>query len=757
METKKVKPTFAEEFELFKNNVTKGMVKDFADELGPGITPEAIEELGIGYYPGYCYRGDWGCWIFAERDAKGEIIGLSIRPHKGDKHMIKGSKRGLIYAYNSDHEVGDKRYDAGKCQWINIQDQEGLVCPICASTRWCMVSSDNPNDPSAVICNRISQGSVREMLGGGHLHILKQQQNKGGSVLPETELPIIIVEGASDVLAAMSLGFIAIGRPTALGGMKLLREMPFAGKEIWIIGDNDAGAGMEGVQKTYVEIRGMTKDIKRILPPEGTKDLRQWIQQGLTRQGLYEYVTRFDETIFAPIDMFHQTDIGNAERFVTDHQDEIRYNRTTGKWLNWDGCRWNPNTGEDVAWRYYAKTIKRAYHEAVDSGGSDRTDLLKWIKLSESDSSCRGALSYIKTMLPIVVGTEDFDKDNYLFNCLDGTVDLRTGILKSHDSADMITHLAPVYYSPEIDRPSTDLWRAYLNKCHNGNLKTINYLQRLAGMCLTGDVSSQCFPIFWGSGRNGKNVFLDTLRGFFGGDYATTAPKTLLTVSRYNEHLTEIADLAGRRLIIASETERGAALKTELVKAMTGDQRMKGRFMRRDNFEFDITHKVILVTNHKPLIKDESDAIWDRVHLINWGVYIKPEERDTKLTEKLKDEWTGILRWAIKGCLMWQKDGNLIPTEVIRRQTDEYRDEQNILDRFIRGMCKVDRELFVPVKVLKDEYDHWAVDLDEEFQLSTREFSKAMTKCGYTKATVRMSGDSIKCWIGIELQPKNTK
>ncbi|KKK80653.1 hypothetical protein LCGC14_2821320, partial [marine sediment metagenome] len=155
MEAKKAEPTFAELFEVFKNNVIMNMVEDLADELG--VTAETIKTLDAGYFPGEA------CWVFAERDAKGDIVGLLRRYHNSKKFTMKDSKRGLIYAYNSDHTIEDKKYDAGKCQWVRIADV-GVTCPVCDKPDWCRVSPDyeDPQGPSAVACSRISEGSVRE-------------------------------------------------------------------------------------------------------------------------------------------------------------------------------------------------------------------------------------------------------------------------------------------------------------------------------------------------------------------------------------------------------------------------------------------------------------------------------------------------------------------------------------------------------------------------------------------------------------------
>jgi putative DNA primase/helicase len=317
----------------------------------------------------------------------------------------------------------------------------------------------------------------------------------------------------------------------------------------------------------------------------------------------------------------------------------------------------------------------------------------------------------------------------------------------------MITQLAPVYYRPEEGSPTTGLWIKCLRKWHNGDQEAIDYLQRLAGMCLTGDTSSRCFPIFYGEGKNGKNTFLDALM-FMMGDYAGTAPRTLLKESRNEEHATEIDGLLRKRLVVASETKKGMKLKTSLVKAMTGDKMMRARFMRQDYFEFQPTHKVVLMTNELPVIDETTDAIWDRVHLMKWGVRIPTEEQDTHLDEKLRKEWTGILRWAIAGCLRWQSDGILKPTETIQQQTEEYRNDQNPLKSFIEEECIIGPDQFVSVADMRSVYDRWIDQFGRGRTIYAQEFNRSLEALGAKRVPKWIDGRNVKCWIGIGFSEK---
>jgi P4 family phage/plasmid primase-like protien len=278
--------------------------------------------------------------------------------------------------------------------------------------------------------------------------------------------------------------------------------------------------------------------------------------------------------------------------------------------------------------------------------------------------------------------------------------------------------------------------------------EAIDYLQRLGGMCLTGDTTSRVFPIFWGKGKNGKNVFLDTLMGLLG-DYAMAAPRTLLTQSYNEEHATEIAGLMGRRLVIASETKPGRKLKTSLVKSMTGDKRIRGRFMRQDYFEFDVTHKTILMTQNLPIIDEVTDAIWDRLHRVEWGVRIPDDKQDHHLLQKLEAEWSLILGWFVEGCLKWQQDGYLKPTEAIVKGTKEYRADMNPLKDFLDECCIKEEGNFSPVTELKKEFDIW--DTDKK-KMSAREFNSYMIECGYTYKLIRVGGKPVKCWLGLRLR-----
>ena len=276
-------------------------------------------------------------------------------------------------------------------------------------------------------------------------------------------------------------------------------------------------------------------------------------------------------------------------------------------------------------------------------------------------------------------------------------------------------------------------------------------------MCLTGTIAEQILPVAYGQGANGKNTYWETLSGLMG-DYAGEAPPDLLIERITSEHACEVADLFGKRLAIASETKDGDELRTQMVKRLTGNSRIKARFMRCDFFEFDRTFKIILMTNHKPVIREKSNAIWRRIKLIPFSVIIPDHEQDKSLGTKLKDEWPGILNWLVAGCLEWQEFGLMEPKEVISA-TANYKNEQRPLDDFFEECCSFRSNAITPGNILRDAYDSWS-----EFQpggtanaVSPQVFNNALRERGCRNEVQWYDSKSQRVWIGVDLSSKNTE
>jgi putative DNA primase/helicase len=372
-------------------------------------------------------------------------------------------------------------------------------------------------------------------------------------------------------------------------------------------------------------------------------------------------------------------DTVNAELFVELYGDQILHWGERGEWLIWDGKRWNLDE-ENAVLAMGIAAAKTWWDRVPDCDGRDRDALIDHARASGDARKIKAAMELAQAMR--AVSAAKLDRDPFLLNLLNGTLDLRTAKLREHRQDDRIAKLAPVEFRGlDAEAPRWDL---FITEITDGNESLAKYLQRIFGLCLSGDISVQELYIFHGSGANGKSVFCDTMLAMLG-DYAGSAANSLLTTGR-NEHPTELADLCGKRAIVASENEESACLKVQLVKQLTGNLTIKARFMHQNYFEFGRTHKLILVTNNKPVVREATNAVWRRLRLVPFNVTIAPEKRDPHLLAKLKSEWSGILAWAVKGFIDCQANGMQTPSEVMIA-TESYRQDQDILSDYLSDRC----------------------------------------------------------------------
>jgi len=500
----------------------------------------------------------------------------------------------------------------------------------------------------------------------------------------------------------------------------------------------------QGLESDEIEIQLLNYNKQHCKPPLEKREVKKIVKS----------TSKYDNTQSEKLN-----DVGNAVRFAKQHSDKLRFVWDWNRWVVYDGMRWNPKEGTSITSRLAKETARSIYKEAADCDDSEIAKAIaSWANKSSSSYSMKAMLELARSERCFATFAEQFDKDDYLFNCLNGTVDLRTGVLQPHNPDDNITKLASVEYPAEIgekaklEAANLKLWLRCLEQWMRSDIDQIDYLQRLAGYCLTGDTTSRCFPVFHGSGKNGKSTFLDTLMSLMG-DYAGKAPETLLKMSHYDRHPTEIADLESKRLVIASETKSNMRLKTALVKEMTGDRVMKARAMRQDFREFKVTHKTILMTQNLPNIEETSDAIWDRVHLIEWGYRVPSKRQDTHLLDKLKEEWDYILAWAVKGCLKWQRDRILKPTKKIEEATEVYRKQENPVGEFIDRCCKQKQGSYETNKKLWKRYEQFYADNKIRYErVSQVEFGRCLGQLGFSHKLKRINGKPYRCWIGLELK-----
>jgi putative DNA primase/helicase len=321
------------------------------------------------------------------------------------------------------------------------------------------------------------------------------------------------------------------------------------------------------------------------------------------------------------------------------------------------------------------------------------------------------------------------DQPHWLLNCANGTLDLKTGTLRPHRREDLLTKCLALAYDPEATCPT---WERFLWHVMGGSVaqddpdesaavhqaryeaderarRLIGFLQRAVGYSLTGDTSEHCFFLLYGTGRNGKGTFVETVQAMLG-PYGKTAEMSTFLARQTETVRNDLADLHGARFVSASEADKGKRLAESLVKRLTGGDRIKARFLFQEYFEFLPQMHVWLAVNDKPIIRGTDLAMWERIRLIPFEVFLKPEERDKHLGEKLRAELSGILAWAVKGCLEWQRyDGLKEPAEVTQA-TNDYRQEMDTLRQFIDECCIRTPQAMVKAGTLYKAYQQWCED-----------------------------------------------
>lgn len=271
-----------------------------------------------------------------------------------------------------------------------------------------------------------------------------------------------------------------------------------------------------------------------------------------------------------------------------------------------------------------------------------------------------------------------------------------------------------------------------------------DYLARLLGHTLVGELIEHILPIFYGEGANGKSTLLDlTLHAL--GDYAGMAAPGLLTAKNFDAHPTEIADLHGLRLARLDETDEGRRLAEGAVKRLTGDRRQKARRMREDFWEFDVSHTFIMLTNYKPLVQGTDEGIWRRLRLVPFTIVIPKAERDENLPKRLEQEHSAVLTWLVNGCTQWQQHGLQEP-ETVRQATDDYRAESDAIGRFLNETCILKPGYRVQSSALFTTWSRWCHT--EGLEPGTnKSFTTSLQNRGYDAA----KSNGRKTWQGIGL------
>jgi putative DNA primase/helicase len=410
----------------------------------------------------------------------------------------------------------------------------------------------------------------------------------------------------------------------------------------------------------------------------------------------------------APEKLLYLTDLGNAERFARRYKDTVRWCEAWKSWMVFNGKCWEQDKTGRVD-RLAKIVVRSIYAEtrAIDDQDQQKR-ILKHATASESSRAIRALLDRAKSELPAT--TDQFNKQLFLLNCSNGTVDLRTGVLYPHSPQDMLTRcLKTAYHS----HAAATLWHQFIKKIFADDESLIGFVHKGMGMSLSGEIREQRWFLCHGDGSNGKSTLLETARAILE-EYGLAADIKSFLV-RKNDPGYDKAEFYGKRMITASEIPPKSRLDEAFIKKVTGGEDMRAARKYENEFQFTPECTIWLSVNHLPIVKDASKGMWRRVCCIPFTVTIPDTEVDPELPQKLlKEEAEGILAWLVAGCVQWYQDGRLTVPEVVKKATLDYRENQDTIARFLKEECDVKEDGNTFSSDLKARYEQWCEQKQEK-------------------------------------------
>lgn len=594
---------------------------------------------------------------------------------------------------------------------------------------------------------------------------------------PEGET-IFVVEGEKDADRLRGLGVFATTNALGAGKWRDYYSSTLQGNRVAILVDNDDTGRNHGRQVAN-SVWGIAAEVKIIelpgLPPKG--DVSDWLDSGGDKSKLLEIVNATkpltaediaqmrprpiqatqEEATRSPLEAAKAgspimcTDLGNAKRFAWDHSDRVRHCQRLNAWFVWSGTHWQRDeTG--MVHRLAFKTVEKIWDECRVCGDTDRQ---RQLSKHAIDSQSRGkieAMLALATKMPgIAVSPDAWDRDPMILNCLNGTIDLQTGKLRVHDARDMITKICPVKYNPDA---RLDVWDRFLDVATEGNTELSTFLQRATGYSITGLTSEEKLFFVHGGTATGKSTFLQAILATLGSYGMTSNFDTFLAKHHGDSVPVDLANMAGARIVVASETNKGRALDEGRIKSLTGGEAIRARKLYCDEFEYKPQFAIWLAANDAPHMSDADAALWRRIVRVPFENTIPESERDPNVKRTLSDPdqaGPAILAWAVQGCLAWQREGLQVPA-IVTAATQELRTEMDPLQEFLDDRCVFIAEASTPVSALRAEYDQWARESGLKWLLSPKDFNRRIAEKGCLRKTTWWNGKDCKCWHGIGLQ-----
>lgn len=440
------------------------------------------------------------------------------------------------------------------------------------------------------------------------------------------------------------------------------------------------------------------------------------------------------------------TDLGNVRRFVMQHHERLRsiLTKKSNPWFVWVGTHWEPDrTGE--AMRLAKQTVRSIHVEAERTTDEEKRAMLQQHAYkSEGAERIRAILDLAKTEPEIAIREEQLDRDKWLFNVQNGTIDLTTGKLLKHKKSDYITKLSPVEYQRGARAPR---WNAFLEDIFAGDKALIGFIKRAIGYTLTGDIREHVLFFCYGQGRNGKSTFLEVIRELTSA-YSVQADFATFQSTRNDGPRHDLARMRGARLVTAIEAQADRSFDSTVLKQMTGGDTVTARNLYESSFEFKPQFKLWLAANHLPLVREQTEAFWSRILMIPFTVIIPAHKRKKNLGRQLVKELPGILNWALEGCDEWRRHGLMAP-DTVRKAITDYKEEYDILGEFFRERCKLHHDEWTTRSALYQSFVDWWMETRGRNPLSHTAFNRLLSERTDIRPKKR---EGVRGWRGIGIR-----
>ena len=739
-------------FESYRSNIFPRMLRKAS--LDFNLSEKSINELGIGFNP------DHQSWVFPERDETGGVIGLTEVYPNGDKGMISGSKRGLTYVFNKDYQRG-KKYVSGRHNWMQVTPD--LPCPVCGKQHWCMISTDDPYNPGAVLCHHVSEGCTKKLSDNMFLHTFGDNSPRGkgsGTPLMESEDPIIVVEGKTDVLAAMDIGLVAVGRPSAKGKIQLLKKL-CRGQNIIVVGENDDNnVGQQGMELVFNNLASVCNSIAKVLPPKTVNDLREWITScNLAKKEFLDWVDEHGEkgeqlTVF-PDDIAYNIAMYWIKQFKTVN-DFVILRNYKGQWAEFQEGRYNDVDYSVLRGDVYGFLDGKQVTRLTSKGD---TEIVPYKPTRAKVSDIIDALNTkcpIADEPPTWLDNDEHPEPSDLIAFQNGMLDVsnmkETTELQVATPAFFSYNVLPYDFNPSLD---SKIWRKFLNEIFDGDKGKIRLLAQWFGYNLVPDMTQEKMMLFTGIPRSGKSTTLDTMASMLGANqYCFTSLSSLCGRFGFQPMMGKYAALIGdartpRRQQMASAMEK-------ILQITGGDAVSIDRKGIQALAAVHLKTRFTFTMNDLPAFTDHAKALEARMLILEFDEsFAGREDRTLKLRLKHEAKEGKLINFALDGLQDLRQQGRFITPPSSERLLESFMELVSPVQRFLDDCCVNDLDKGYVSS--EDLYEAWQCWCDENGHRPGKkcQFGRWVqgTRPGIRKLRKREGLDRFYGYSGISLQP----